>query len=84
LVVAGFRTYVLGPSSVFPYAQGVMLCTTWNKLYESYEEMALVRLQSSRIHGLHVTDTDLDSLNDAIAKALRELKNHERHHHCHS
>jgi hypothetical protein len=61
-----------------------MLCNTWNKLYESYERKALVRLQSSRIKGLHVTDNELDSLNDAIAKALRELKAHERQHRCHT
>jgi hypothetical protein len=83
-MVAGFWGYVLGASGDFPYAQRVMLCTTWNKLYESYEEMALVRLQSSRIHGLHVTDNELDSLNHAIAKALRELRDHERHHSCHN
>jgi hypothetical protein len=60
-----------------------MLCNIWNQLFESYERAALIRLQSSRIQGVHLTHRELDHLNYEIAEALRALRDHERQHHCH-
>jgi hypothetical protein len=59
-----------------------MLCRTWNDLYENYEKVALKRVEKKDGRFSLSRSRELDELNARIAKALKDLRNHEQSHRC--
>lgn len=61
-----------------------MTCRTWNQLFEQYEKATYDRVARSRDNFGATRSSELESLNNEIARTLRELREHEQVHRCHS
>jgi hypothetical protein len=59
-----------------------MSCRTWNDLFEQYERAALQRVASTKKRFILQAPADLEDINVEIAKALRQLREHEKLHGC--
>lgn len=59
-----------------------MYCRTWDELYEEFEEATLKRVRQPKNVFGHRDSSELEQLNTEIARALRELRQHEQLHRC--
>jgi len=61
-----------------------MNCRTWDELFEEYEKATLKRVAQPKARYGARDVCELEKLNAEIAQTLRELREHERVHRCHS
>jgi hypothetical protein len=63
---------------------GSMNCRTWDQLFEEYEKATFERV--ARVRGTLGAKRveELERVNQEIARTLRDLREHEMAHRCHS
>lgn len=58
-------------------------CRTRDRLYEEHERLALKRIAHRNGRFKVMDPSKLEKINQRMALALRQLREHEQSHHCH-
>ena len=59
-----------------------MRCRTWEELYEEFEKATFTRVAQPKNSMGRRDFSELEKVNARIAETLRELRKHEKTHHC--